>query len=678
MKFSKAEVEAVIAASPRTTVPLNKLVLSTERQARPQGSTPKLSVAELAASIKASGVLQNLVVVTGGRGMYEVCAGGRRLDALTLLAQADEIPENYPVPVLIVPAEMALIASLAENVFHIPMHPADEYVAFAKLIGEGKSVEDVAAAFGVTPLVVKRRLKLAAVSPRLMTQFREEKIGLDCLMVLASCDDHARQEQVWAGLPSWNRRPDCLRQLLTQGEIESDTDPVARYVTLKAYEKAGGKLRRDLFSDDDKKAYLLDAALLESLATDKLQKKARQVAAEGWKWVEVRARYVYEEFVKFGELRKTRRVPGDAEAAAIAALQSRLETLHEQMEALQDHEGDDENDDQTFLKLESEGNALEAELEALHESLCVWPPELMARAGCVVFVGGKGTPDVKCGLIRPDDRSGMAEAAKQVCAGERATESLVSMPEVKTRPVHSEKLARRLTAHRVAAVQAELITRSDVAIAAITAQLAQTIFRDDARGYERPERVFAITVEDSKGELQAAAEDMQASAAWGRVQAERAAWASRLPQKTDEVFPWLLGQDQATVLQLLTFTVAVAVTGIYGVEPERQRTDALAAALGLDMTRWWSATSGSYFSHVSKLRILEVVTEAVDANAASPLAALKKADAASGAEQTVAGAGWLPGCLRMQVPASRNTNSNANPEEADQPAEAGTEAAMAA
>jgi ParB family transcriptional regulator, chromosome partitioning protein len=179
MKFSKAEIEAVIAASPRTTVPLNKLVLSKERQARPHGSTPRLSIAELAASIKASSVLQNLVVVKGARGMYEVCAGGRRLEALTLLAQADDIPENYPVPVLIVPAEVALIASLAENVFHIPLHPADEYVAFAKLIGEGKSVEDVAAAFGVTPLVVKRRMKLAAASPRLMTQFRQGQIGLD-------------------------------------------------------------------------------------------------------------------------------------------------------------------------------------------------------------------------------------------------------------------------------------------------------------------------------------------------------------------------------------------------------------------------------------------------------------------------------------------------------------------
>ncbi|WP_421884274.1 ParB/RepB/Spo0J family partition protein [Methylibium sp.] len=655
MKFSKAEIDAVIAASPRTTVPLNRLVLSEERQVRPQGSTPKLSTAELAASIKDSGVLQNLIVVKGARGLYEVCAGGRRLEALMVLAQADDIPENYPVPVLIVPADKALIASLAENVFHIPMHPADEYAAFAKLIGAGKSVEDVAAAFGVTPLVVKRRMKLAAVSPSLMAQFRDGQIGLDCLMVLASCDDHARQEQVWNGMPSWNRRPDYLRQLLTQGEIESDTDPVARYVTLKAYEKAGGTLRRDLFSDDDKKAYLLDTALLESLATAKLQKKAQQIAAQGWKWVEVRARYVFEEFVKYGELRKTRRAPSREEAAAIASLQARLETLHAQMDALQDREGDDENDDREFLKLEAEGEPLEAQLKALQEALCVWPSELMVQAGCVVFVGGKGTAEVKCGLVRPDDRNGVADVARKASEVDGDGESLVSLPSAKTRPVHSEKLTRRLTAHRVAAVQAELTARPAVALAALTAQLAQSIFRDDARGYHRPETVFAITAADSQSDLLTAAEDLQAGAAWASVQAERSSWAARLPQQMDQMFPWLLTQDRETVIQLLTFTVAMTVTGIYGTEPERQRTDALAAALGLDMSKWWSATSASYFSHVSKARILDVVTEAVDANAASPLAALKKSDAASGAEQTVATTGWLPACLRTRREAGMAT-----------------------
>ena len=75
MKFSKAEIDAVIAASPRTTVPFNKLVLSPGYQARPAGTTSRLSVAELAASIKANDLFHNLIVVKGGACTKSVPAG---------------------------------------------------------------------------------------------------------------------------------------------------------------------------------------------------------------------------------------------------------------------------------------------------------------------------------------------------------------------------------------------------------------------------------------------------------------------------------------------------------------------------------------------------------------------------------------------------------------------------
>ena len=645
MKFSKAEIDAIIEASPRTTAPFNKLILSDTYQVRPVGSTSKLSIAELAASIKDGGVLQNLIVVQGARGRYEVCAGGRRLEALALLVNAGDIPENYPVPVLIVPADKALMASLSENVFHIPMHPADEYVAFSKLIGEGKSVEDVAAAFGVTPLVVKRRMKLATVSPKLMTQFREDNIGLDCLMVLASVDDHDKQELTWASIPAWNRRPDYLRQLLTQGEIESDRDPVAKYVTVKAYEKAGGTLRRDLFSDDDKKAYLLDAPLLVKLATDKLQKKAKQLAAEGWKWVDVRVRYDYDEFVKYGELRKTRREPTEQEAVSLADLETRMVALHDQMEVLAESEADEGDEGNAYEKLESDSEGLQAQFKSLEDALSIWPADLIAQAGCIVFVGNDGAVALKCGLVRPEHRSNMAQAVRQAGEG-GGEESLVSLPSPKTRPVHSDKLMRRLTAHRVAAVQAELIDRPDVALAAITAQLAVKLLVDGYRRVYGSDDALTVSATNTHAGLHSEADDMKISAAWQKMEAERAAWAAQLPESVDAVFPWVLNQDQGTVLQLLTFLVASTVTGVYGVERSRQSTDALAVALGLEMSKWWFATGPSYFNHVSKGRILEVVTEAVNANAASPLAALKKDEVVAGAEQTVAGMGWLPSFLR--------------------------------
>jgi ParB family chromosome partitioning protein len=158
-------------------------------------------------------------------------------------------------------------------------------------------------------------------------------------MVLASVDDHEKQEQAWANLPSWNRHADYLRQLLTRGEIESDRHPVAKYVTVKAYEKAGGPSRRDLFSDDDKKVYLLDAALLEKLAIEKLQRKAKQVLAEGWKWVDVRTRHVYDEYVKYGELRKAKRPPTEQEAAELESLQAQIAERHNRMEELADRDG---------------------------------------------------------------------------------------------------------------------------------------------------------------------------------------------------------------------------------------------------------------------------------------------------------------------------------------------------
>ena len=138
MKLSKAEIDAIIAASPRTTVPFNKLVLSETCQARPSDSKSRLSIAELAASIKDSGVLQNLVVIKGARGLHEVCAGGRRLDALALLAQNADIAENYPVPVLVVPADQALLASLAENVFHEPMLGRAVELSCLSFVGHGR------------------------------------------------------------------------------------------------------------------------------------------------------------------------------------------------------------------------------------------------------------------------------------------------------------------------------------------------------------------------------------------------------------------------------------------------------------------------------------------------------------------------------------------------------------
>ncbi len=250
-------------------VPLSRLVLRpTGRNVR---KTPRMSIPELAASIQRVGLLQNLIVIPAADGEhYEVVAGGRRLAALKLLAKKHRIAKDWQVPCLQVADGTARTASLTENVQREAMHPADQFEAFAALVAEGRPIEDIAADFSVTPLVVQRRLKLANVSPRLMADYRADAVTLDQLMALSITDDHAAQERAFYDAPLWQRSPSALRERLTEREIDAYRHPLVRFVGLDAYEQAGGGVRRDLFAEDDAGVYLSDAALLERLAQDKL------------------------------------------------------------------------------------------------------------------------------------------------------------------------------------------------------------------------------------------------------------------------------------------------------------------------------------------------------------------------------------------------------------------------
>src|ERR1700675_1121478 len=77
-----------------TNIPLNKLTAweGTVRKTQNKGF-----IDELAASIKAHGLQQNLVVKKDGK-KFAVVAGSQRLKALLQLAEAGEIKSTHPVP----------------------------------------------------------------------------------------------------------------------------------------------------------------------------------------------------------------------------------------------------------------------------------------------------------------------------------------------------------------------------------------------------------------------------------------------------------------------------------------------------------------------------------------------------------------------------------------------------
>ena len=277
-------------------IPLNKLVLSQKNVRRVQAG---VSIEDLAEDIARRGLLQSLNVrpvldaEAKETGMFEVPAGGRRLQALQLLVKSKRMAKNQPVPCIIREEGLAEEDSLAENTMREALHPLDQFRAFKTLIDQGLSEEEVGARFFVSPLVVKQRLKLAAVSPKLLDIYAAGGMKLDQLTAFAVSPDHEQQEQVWETIQrGYNHAGYYIKSLLTQGQVPAD-DRRALFVGAQAYEAAGGVIVRDLFAQHERGGWFKDPALLDRLALEKLQGVAGEVMAEGWKWIEVGLQFPY-------------------------------------------------------------------------------------------------------------------------------------------------------------------------------------------------------------------------------------------------------------------------------------------------------------------------------------------------------------------------------------------------
>jgi ParB family chromosome partitioning protein len=253
MIMSAKHVETVVESGTEHFVPLNKL----KKSAKNARKTPhsEASIEAYAASIAAKGILQNLVVEpeldTDGAatGFYFVTIGeGRRLAQL-LRVKRKEIKKAEPIRCIIDTANDPHEIRLDENVTRENMHPADQFDAFKKLAEErGFGAEEIAARFGVTPHVVRQRLRLGAVSPKLMQIYRDGDLALDQLMAFAITEDHAQQEAAYERL-SYNRDASTIRRMLTETHVAA-TDRRTIFVGAEKYTEVGGTVLRDLFTED--------------------------------------------------------------------------------------------------------------------------------------------------------------------------------------------------------------------------------------------------------------------------------------------------------------------------------------------------------------------------------------------------------------------------------------------
>lgn len=592
-----------------TNIPLNRL---TEWEGNVRKTQNRGFIDELAASIKAHGLQQNLIVQKQGK-KFAVIAGGQRLAALNLLAKEGAIKGNHPVACKIVDGEIdATELSLAENIVRDEMHPADQFEAFRLLVDEGTPVEDIAARFGVTPTVVTQRLKLGRVSPVILKAYRDEELTLEDVMAFTVSDDHAAQERVLAGMGNWHGARQ-IRAALTEGDIAA-TDRRVRFVTFKAYEKAGGATRRDLFTEGDEGIFVTDVALLDRLVIEKLERAAKPVRKEGWKWVEARPSFGYDERSGF-------RCEQPALRPLSAEDTTRLETLQRQYDTMLEQGAEERLDE------------IEQEIERLNTRDEFWPPETLAIAGAVVTIGYDGDVSVERGLIRPEDLP-KASAKEKARRGDPAMEAEAA-------PGYSAALIESLTAERSAAISAEVLQRPDIALAAIVHAFALRVFHGNGSA------TTSLEVVASPQSLHR----VEGSRAFVHIEAARQRWAERLPGCADALWSWCLDQDQSVLLDLLAFCCATSVNAVEAKKQDRDgarlaHATLLASALSLDMAAWFTPTAANYFGRVSKAQILDALREARNAPPAPAWEKLPKPALATLAERELSGTGWLPPLLR--------------------------------
>lgn len=630
----------------------------------------------LAGTIAGKGLIQNLVVhpVKGSRAKQPklgVCAGQRRLAALDLLFSQGKITKDFQVPVLIVSEGEAVAASLIENREREDMHIADESVAFRLLVEEGKSVIHVAALFGTSEVAVRRSLKLASLSPTLLEAFRDDQMDFEQAVALALADDHETQERVWADAREpWQRTPRELRAAITTTEIDASRSHLAKFVGIEVYEAAGGHVRRDLFSDAANAGFITDPDLLHRLATERLVAASQEIACEGWSWIETRTRRDYNEMVAFARLHSVSREPTPEEQAELDALIVKRDAASDALNAYFDTDGEPDEDEQE--RLEDAANAASDAVDLYGERFETFDADDMKRAGAFVVIDSDGQLSVERGLIRRED-------AKKVAGGANAVAGVavgVAAPK-KAKPLHGEKLCRRLTAHRTAAIQAELARQPNAALAVLMSRMIPVVFEDV---YAREFAEYAIRIEahTSRDRLLTDADDMADSVAWKEIEGEREKWARMLPERTAELLPWLLVQDVDITSNLFAFCVAATLDGTSAVDRAHPINE-LADLLHVDLSYYWKPTRVSYFDHVSKARMVDVVAAAVSPEAAANLQGMKKGDAAAAAELRMADSGWLPEVLtNRETPERRSYGYVSADDDADDADEGDGDDEMAA
>jgi ParB family chromosome partitioning protein len=675
-----------ITLSPSRDIPFNKLVLSQSNVRRVKAG---VSIEQLAESIAQRTLLQSLnvraVVDSEGNetGMFEVPAGGRRYRALELLVKQKRMAKTQPVPCVVRDGGIAEDDSLAENDQRVGLHPLDQFRAFQTLRDAGLSEEDIAARHFVSPVIVKQRLRLASVSPKLHEVYAEDGMTLEQLMAFSVAADQVRQEQIWENVSrSGYDEPYQIRRMLTEETVRA-SGRRAQFVGVDAYERAGGGILRDLFEHDDG-GWLQDVALLDRLVTEKLTAEAERIAKEGWKWISVAVNFPYGHT---SQLRELEGKPADLTIEEQATVDA-LNAEHAKLEF--DYQDADELPDEVDQRL----GEIEAALMAFEERSIIYEPTDIARAGVFVSIDSEGRLAVDRGYVRSEDEPPAVDSDLRQNVDASSTEGHEASTSVQRtaisvvgHPAETEeddedaaeslpdRLITELTAHRTLALRDALAENPATTFQAVLHNFVLTTF------YRFASSGSCLEIGLHTPTFPAQAPGLKESVSAKAIEARHEGWKERLPKSEADLWETLTALDGTAQASLFAHCASFAVNALYepanrynqgrvsahGVRTRLDQADVLARAVGLDLVQaGWRPTVDNYLGRVTKPRILEAVREAKGESSSQLIDHLKKADMAKEAERLLEGSGWLPEPIRLvdvaPVPVGQEGEAGALPE----------------
>ena len=627
-----------------TTIPLSKLRLS-DKNVRKTGHR---SIEQLAASILAHGVLNNLIVapLKKPRGHFEVDAGGRRYHALMLLAEQGKIDHDFPVPVFEKAGtnEERIEVSLVENFERLAMTPADECRAFERAIAKGEDYDAIATRFGVTRRFVEGRLRLANLAEPIFAALAEGTLTLDKAKAYASTDNHEKQLRVFETYGTQGYYgADAIKRAI-QHETMRANDAIALLVGEDAYVAAGGHVTRDLFETDGDR--WTNPEIAERIASELMTAEATRIGDEtGLSWIRpIASTNTYSEASSLYRVTVPQRAATEAESEAMETILAKLGELEARAES-------EELEEAQYEALEAEAEELRVQYQALDDRPTEIDDDLKGKIGTFLMLTPKGelvldtTYYSETPIREPGDTGPVVTAGGQI-----KTPPAVDAGVPGGKPL-SAKLSDSLAVQRRDVLAAALLAQPGVAL-----DYALFVLTDPGHA------TYGTTIAKRRPDDPVPAKDVPASRArdyLGEVQGELdSSWTE--PSSVAERFDAFRALDDDAKAAWLAMAVATSLEAKPGYSATTNPLHArMADLLEIDVAAWWRPTSENFFDRVSKATLLAILDDIGGPALAGRYSTSKKPEVSQSCQTLFAGQAisepevkekaiaWLPKAMRF-------------------------------